>query len=288
MNEAVFDAAIWVFPDLRHTIERIAQVRREAYSRPYEEFLEPISAFDLSGNSPRLIGLTLANVHAFSRHMAYGARARMLSLEMPILEAIVAERLTASMVLLRSHAETAGLACLALMTLRDCDSDRLRDVVQRSLFGSALAKGWKSFGDLADFVPSTEADPPLAGQLMHALDRFVVAGGDPSNRYKAAYGLLCEYAHPNSRGMLGFARSAEEAMSWRIRYTPSEEIRTTDPEMVLALLLEMMRLGYAASEFLRLGVVCVAGDGFSITPPSSVQMKRILTKLMLLNDVESH
>src|SRR4051812_47569836 len=107
MNQALFDVAIRAFPELRHTIERISQIRREASSRPYEEFFEPKSAFDLSGKSPRLIGLTLPDVHAWSRHIAYGARVRMLALETPILEAVGAERLTPAMVLLRSHAETA-------------------------------------------------------------------------------------------------------------------------------------------------------------------------------------
>ncbi len=54
--------------------------------------------------------------------------------------------------------------------------------------------------------------------------------------------------------------------------------------MVLGLLLEMMRLGYSASEFLRLGIVHVVDDGFSISPPEPRAMERVLRKLMLLED----
>lgn len=92
-------------------------------------------------------------------------------------------------------------------------------------------------------------------------------------------------AHPNNRGMLGFMRSAElPPVGWRIRYSPTEEVRTDDRRMVLGLLLEMMRLGYSASEFLRLGTVSEVGDGFSIAPPEPELMKRVLKKLMLLED----
>jgi hypothetical protein len=44
----------------------------------------------------------------------------------------------------------------------------------------------------------------------------------------------------------------------------------------------MMRLGYSASELLRLGTVCPVDEGFSITPPEPAAMHRVLSKLMLL------
>jgi hypothetical protein len=285
MLDEIFTRALAAFPNSADTIGRIRQVRREAQSRPYEEFFEPKTAFDLSGRSPRLIGLSLPDAEAWAKHMAYSTRVRMLSLEPAILDAIVNDHLTPAVVLLRSHSETAGLACLALMTLRGAALDRLREVIQRTLFGSALAKGWKSFKDLAEFVPQTESQPASAGDLMKALDSFVAAGSEGNGRYQAAYGILCEFAHPNNRGMLGFMRSVDfPPVGWRIRYSPTEEVRSDDREMVLGLLLEMMRLGYSASEFLRLGIVHAVSDGFSITPPKPELMKRVLKKLMLLED----
>ncbi len=285
MLDEIFNRALAAFPDVADTVTRIRDVRREAFSRTYEEFFEPKSAFDLSGKSPRLLGLSLPDVEAWAKHMAYSTRVRMLSLEPSILDAIVNDRLTPAVVLLRSHSETAGLACLALMTLRGAKSDRLRDVIQRTLFGSALAKGWRSFEDLAKFAPGTEGNPASAKELMESLDSFVAAGAKENNRYQAAYGILCEFAHPNNRGMLGFLRSAElPPVGWRVRYSPTEEVRPDDRRMVLGLLLEMMRLGYSASEFLRLGIVHEVDDGFSISPPEPRAMERVLRKLMLLED----
>jgi hypothetical protein len=140
MLDEIFTRALASFPDSADTVNRIRQVRREAFSRPYEEFFEPKSAFDMAGQTPRLIGLSLTDVQARAKHMAYSTRVRMLSLEPVILEAIVNDHLTPAAVLLRSHSETAGLACLALLALRGGDDARLRDVIQKTLFGSALGK----------------------------------------------------------------------------------------------------------------------------------------------------
>jgi hypothetical protein len=64
MSDEIFTRALAAFPDSADTISRIRQVRREAYSRPYEEFFEPKTAFDLSGYSPCLIGLSLPEAEA--------------------------------------------------------------------------------------------------------------------------------------------------------------------------------------------------------------------------------
>jgi len=49
------------------------------------------------------------------------------------------------------------------------------------------------------------------------LDAFVGAGSEGNDRYQAAYGILCEFAHPNNRGMLGFLRSVEIApVGWQL------------------------------------------------------------------------
>ncbi len=269
-------------PEQRETLQRLQGVRAEAIDLPFADFLEPRSFLQLSDKGPRLVAVTLPNVVAWVAHMAYSTRVRMLSLEPPILESLASGSLTPAMVLLRSHAETAGLACLSLLTLREGAQDQLVDLMQRTLFGSALARGWKAFQDLADLLPESESQPPTAKALMNALDAFVTPGGDGNGRYRAAYGLLCEYAHPNSRGMLGFARSVEEGPGWRIQYSAAEDVRRDGSAMALGLLLEMMRLGYAGSELLRHGTVQEVGGGFSITPPPPSQLRRILQRLMLL------
>ena len=271
-----------LFPEHGESLRRLQLIRTEAMSLPYDDFFEPKSVLDLSGKTPRLIAVTRPDVLAWTRHMAYSTRVRMLALEPAIVASVAAGSLTSAMVLLRSHAETAGLACLSLLTLRDGTREALVDLIQRTLFGSALARGWKPFEDLAALFPMSEFHPPTAGSLMDALDRFVAAGVKGNGRYKAAYGLMCEYAHPNSRGMLGFARSTEEALGWQIHYSATEQVGSEGANMALSLLVEMMRLGYSGSEFLRNGDVHEAVAGFSIAPPQPNAMRRILTKLMLL------
>lgn len=273
-----------LFPEHGETLQRLRLVRTEALALPYEPFFEPKSVLDLSGKTPRLIAVTLPGVVAWARHIAYSTRVRMLALEPALVASVAAGSLTSAMVLLRSHAETAGLACLALLTLREGNHQVLVDLMQRTLFGSALARGWKPFADLADLLPMSESQPLTAGLLMDALDRFVAAGDQGNGRYRAAYGLMCEYAHPNSRGMLGFAQSAEEALGWQIQYSLTEHVGSDGACMALSLLVEMMRLGYSGSEFLRNGVVHETDTGFSITPPQPSAMQRILTKLMLLEE----
>jgi hypothetical protein len=285
MVDELLNRLAYELPEQAETIRRIGQVRKEAFARPYEEFFEPKSVFEITEKGPRLVALSLPDVQAWAKHVAHGARARMLSIEPPLLAAVAADSVTPAMILLRSHAETAGMACLVLLTLKDAEPRRLRDVMQRTLFGSALKSRWKPFRELSNLLPLSESAPPQASELMDALDRFVVAGGRSNGRYQTAYGLLCEFAHPNSRGVLGFARSIEvPPVGWPIRYTPTEEVDAGGKAMVLSLLLEMMRLGYAAAELLRLGRVIELADGFSITDPESPNLERILRRLMLLED----
>jgi hypothetical protein len=96
---------------------------------------------------------------------------------------------------------------------------------------------------------------------------------------------MCEFAHPNSRGVLGFARSREDStVGWYIRYTPTEEVGVQEKTMVLSILLETMRVGYAATELLRLGTVVELPKGFSITPPDPQSLTLILQRLLLFED----
>jgi hypothetical protein len=49
--------------------------------------------------------------------------------------------------------------------------------------------------------------------------------------------------------------------------------------MIFMLLAEMMRLGYAASELLRIGIVAETDDSSTILPPDLSEMRRVLTGL---------
>ena len=212
----------------------------------------------------------------------------MAALEPLVVELVISGRLTAAIVLLRSHAETAGVAALAITTLWAGDYARLRDVMQKLLYGSSIAKGWKNQPGLSDFVALNESKPVGAGELMNALDRFADAGGKGNGRYRGIYGILCEYAHPNMRGVAGFARLIEEqALGVRVRYEATEEVGAHDQVMVFSVLAEMMRLGHSASELLRLGQIVQRGDSFQVLSPTPTDMHRILSEIMLLKDETS-
>jgi hypothetical protein len=81
--------------------------------------------------------------------MAYSTRVRMLSLEPAILDAIVNDHLTPAVVLLRSHSETAGLACFALLTLRGAALERLFDYASQARADEARPEKADAIGGCA-------------------------------------------------------------------------------------------------------------------------------------------
>jgi hypothetical protein len=59
------------------------------------------------------------------------------------------------------------------------------------------------------------------------------------------YALLCEYSHPNLRGLKGFSHVVQETdEGWLIQYSQQEDPGSCGVQMIVEYLLENMRLGY--------------------------------------------
>ena len=99
---------------------------------------------------------------------------------------------------------------------------------------------------------------------------------------RRTYALLCEYAHPNPRTNKEFYSASGQAAEggWRVSYHRLSAFREEHVRMVLRIVTDNARAGYAASEILRLTEVCDTSKGFSVRPPDGDAFVHIWTKLM--------
>ena len=180
----------------------------------------------------------------------------MRALETPILREIHDGNLTASATLVRAHLETAGLAAQTFLTVTDAaksgNKERLDELMRKIYFGTALVKETKGVPELEQYLDLSDQCTGQARELVSGLDRFLEPDQPAGNRQRLRYALLCEYSHPNLRGFKGFSRVVQETEEgWLIQYTRHEDLGSYGVQMIVEYLLENMRLGYAASEFLR-------------------------------------
>jgi hypothetical protein len=240
----------------REVLEAIAAISDAVDSLPFEPFFEPVSVLSIRDGKPQLAVIGANDVAAWATHVAYASRARMRALEFPILREIHDGHLTASAALLRAHMETAALAAHAFLTVTDTaksgDKERLDELMRKTYFGTSLFKETKDAPELKEYLDFSDQCTGRVRELVSSLDRFLEPDQPAGNRQLLRYALLCEYGHPNFRGMKGFSRVVEETEGgWFIQYTREEDVGRDGVQMVLEYLLENMRLGHAAAEFLR-------------------------------------
>ena len=158
------------------------------------------------------------------------------------------------MVLLRSHFEGAAMAAHCLTSLSDAARknrpEDLSDLIPKTLFGTSL----KKHGDkesVGKLLAISEGNAFLRiCNAVKSLDSFYYQDVAESE-LEIVYSLLCDFSHPNHRGVLDFMHHVERPDGWYISYSMEE---LPNPEMAvhaLEILLVSMRSGYAASELLR-------------------------------------
>lgn len=194
-------------------------------------------------------------------------------------------RILPAAVLLRSHLETAALAVYCLDTLSDCarrDAIKpLTEFVQKTLFGTALAKYLGKDHRVSQMLSSAETRTIQILRAMEALDRYI-------NQDKAVgeigvfYGALCEYAHPNHRGVMALKESDPRGDGWMIRYTVDEPFDTKAVAWVVGGLTISMRAGYSASELLRSWDFRDTENGLEWIWPDSETTRRVWTAFIHL------
>ncbi len=275
------------YPAHAETLEAIAAVAEVVDSLPIEVFFDPVSVVEIHRGERQLLTVDAPHVAAWAKHVAYATRVRMRALEISILREICDAHLTASAALLRAHLETAGLASHAYLTLMDSvtsgNTQRLDELMRATLFGTALFKETKKVPELEDYLTVTAQSTARACEYLKGLDRFLEPSKQPGTRQRLRYALLCDWAHPNPGGFKGFSRvvhATEEG--WVVQYSWQEELGTYGLQMVVEYLLENMRLGYAASEFLRLIRIADENGRLRCNLPDPADIAQITKKIMRL------
>ena len=108
------------------------------------------------------------------------------------------------------------------------------------------------------------------------LDRYVYQE-NASGEIGVVYSVLCEFAHPNQRGVKAFATSEPTAEGWTIRYGLDEPF---DPDLAARLvncLAVSMQAGYSASEMLRAWDFEDGPDGIQWIWPPPETLRRVWT-----------
>lgn len=255
INEALEELARG-HPELKETAALVAALYDEIGHVQLDPFFEPTSTIFIKKDGKELHELIEARAQdltSWTRHMSSSTLCRMRALEEPISEGIVAGKTLATMVLLRSHFEAAAMAAYCLDRLTDAarqdQPNALNDLIPRTLFGTGLKK--HSDKDcIADLLTVCEGDTIRICRAVDSLDRFYFEEAS-QGKLAVVYSLLCDYAHPNHRGVLDFIHSAERQDGWLISYTKEEPPNVRMQVHALETLLVSMRGGYAAAEMLR-------------------------------------
>jgi hypothetical protein len=114
---------------------------------------------------------------------------------------------------------------------------------------------------------------------IEALDRYVFQD-KATGEIGVIYSILCEFSHPNHRGVMAFKKSEPTSAGWTIQYDLEEPFDAQMACRLLESLLVSMRAGYSASEMLRAWDFGVDGDGIEWIYPSLDTAERVWTTLV--------
>ena len=272
-------------PDLAETAELILRLRNEGERLPLTPFAEPVSTMMIEKGKHELLSVGPADLTSWTRHIAAMTLCRMHCLETPVISNVVEPNILATMVLLRSHFETAALATYCLQELtkaaKNNDSMMLREIIHKTLFGTALAlKKHRGREPVSALLAMTEGNTIRIGHAVDAMDKYYYQAA-AEGTLAIVYSLLCEYAHPNHRSALDFMRSAERPDGWIVTYERDAAKNGEIQKSALETLLVSMRSGYSAAEMLRCWGFSGRDDGtINWEPPTMSDGDRILVDLL--------
>ena len=155
--------------------------------------------------------------------------------------------------------------------------------MRKTMFGTALFKETNRVPELEEYLDFSDQCTVRASDLVGSLDRFLEPNKPIENRQRLRYALLCEWGHPNLRGFNGFSRVIRETEEGRfVQYTQKEDLEPYGVQMILEYMLEDMRLGYAASEFLRRTDFVDEHNRLRCYPPDPAEVAWIAREIMRL------
>lgn len=288
MQRADLTAIVERLPALRATAEGIESIRATADALPIDAFEEPVTFVlderqDDGGQKKRLLAGVANDVRAWSRHMAYSVRVRLRSIESAVVRDISQGNLLPASILLRSHLESSALGVYCLDTVsnaaRSGSTEELSEVMYKTLFGTAIAKHVARKEWVSELVSSAETNTIRICRAIDALDRYVYQE-NASGEIGVVYSVLCEFSHPNHRGVKAFKTSESTAGGWTIRYDLDEPF---DPDLAIRLLnclAVSMQAGYSASEMLRAWDFQDGPDGIQWIWPPRETVRSVWTTLI--------
>lgn len=240
-------------PQLQGTVAFIAALYEEIGRVPLDTFFEPVSATLVKKGGPELLEVRPEDLTSWTRHISASTLCRMRALEEPILGNVLAGRTLAAMVLLRGHFEAAAMAAYCLERLTEAARQNspkvLSDLIPKTLFGTALKRHLDK-DSIADLLTMCEGDTIRICHAVNSLDKFYFQDA-AEGKLAVVYSLLCDFAHPNHRGVLDFMQSTDRHDGWLISYTRQERLHPEIQVHAIETLLVSMRGGYAAGEMLR-------------------------------------
>lgn len=240
-------------PDLGETAELILRLRNEGERLPLVPFAEPVSATIVGNGKYELLAVGPADLASWTRHIAATTLCRTHCLETPVIANLVEPNILATMVLLRSHFETAALATYCLQELtesaRNHDPKKLREIIPKTLFGTALKKH-RERDVVSELLTMTEGATVRISHAVDAMDNYYYREA-AEGKLAVVYSLLCEVSHPNHRSALDFMQAAERPDGWLVTYQRDPFENAERPKYALEVLLVSMRSGYASAEMLR-------------------------------------
>lgn len=267
------------FEPIRSLSELLAELRRirdVMETVPLDPFFEPQSALELKKGIATLLSIDAATLLSWSAHVSYSAIVKMRALEDPLVELLTNRHILSAGVLARSYMETASLPPYSLERLNACAKsgtwEDMRTLVPEALFGTSLklAPRESIWEDVLDF---SDTKPVRIRNAIDAMDSFAECRSSPVKRYfRAAYALLCEFAHPNLRATRSFVDVMEDRLGgWLIRYKANEQATEEDASNVLQIVLDSTRVGYASALLLLDGRFEDSSEGIIYHWPTSAK-----------------
>jgi len=250
-----------IYPALAEDAKAIELVDQHVQGLPLQPFFEPVSVTlvskgkrgDVLNGKREVLGVGSEELTSWTRHIALGIRCRMRALEEPVVGHLHAGQTLPAMILLRSHLEAAALAahCLGELTAaaRRGSVETLKELIPNTLLGTALKKH-RDKESVGELLKVSEGDTIQICGAIDSLDRFYYQE-QSEGKLCIVYSVLCEFAHPNHRGVRDFMVASERPGGWEIKYQLEA---SANPQLIargLETLLVSMRAGYAASELLR-------------------------------------
>ncbi|MBI3208476.1 MAG: hypothetical protein HYZ37_06200 [Candidatus Solibacter usitatus] len=245
-------------------------------------FFEPVSVFVINKGEPELLYASAQLLTSWTQHIFASTLCRMRSLEGPIGEHLLAGSTLAALILLRSHFEAASMAAYCLEQLTDASRQKqlslLSKLIPKTLFGTSLKKH-REKESVADLLTLCEGDTIRICSAVASLDKFYFQEA-AEGRLAVVYSILCEFAHPNHRGVLDFMQSVRCDDGWLISYMNEEPPNPKMRAHALETLLVSMRCGYAAVEMLRSWRFSQRGEEVDWHGPSESDAEHVWVRFM--------